>query len=252
MLKLFFLVPYNIFIWLYVVIIFTIARWGGYVLALFYKDREKGFLTITYPLLKFWFILLNIKVNVKGIEHVPKNKPVIVASNHQSYLDTVIFQCYFPKVVNFFAKKELIRTPLLGKIMLNQGHFIVDRKNPKKALKQMKHVRKSIEKGKTILIFPEGTRTLTGKINRFKRGLFHIAAQTGVDILPCYLNGTYQTYNKHSFLFHPGKTITLTICPAVKTTKATEKSLEKESALNALNETFDALLTCEKNEFNTT
>lgn len=250
MLKLFFLIPYNVIIYTYTLLIFFISAYFGWIVALFYKDKKWGHIKTTFPLLKGLFLLLGLKITVKGLDNIPKKATFIIASNHQSHFDTTLLQCHIPRRFNFLSKKELTKVPILGRIMKNQGQVPIDRNNAKVAMQQMDTLKQQVMNGDNLLIFPEGTRTKDGHIAPFKRGSFQLASQTQTMIIPCYLNGTFDLLNKNQFLCRPFKNITITFLPPISVPETQSKKEEKELSVHLMKQTQDALLRCEKNEFN--
>ena len=85
------------------------------------------------------------------------------------------------------------------------GHIFVDRTNKKKALKSITKAAKKISEGKSVVLFAEGTRSKTGKVESFKKGAFHLALQAGVDIVPVSIKGTYEVWKSGTNTITPGK-----------------------------------------------
>ena len=86
-----------------------------------------------------------------------------------------------------------------------QGHFLINRHDVRDAIKTLDHVRLEILKGKSLLIFPEGTRSDHGEISEFKRGAFNLAVETGTQIVPVCVDGTTLINPKHTLFLRPGK-----------------------------------------------
>ncbi|MDD3655549.1 MAG: lysophospholipid acyltransferase family protein [Atribacterota bacterium] len=122
--------------------------------------------------------------------------PYILAANHVSYLDPFILGIAVKKPIYFIAKKEVFDIPILGFILKRIGVIPVDRKNINPA-----SIRKSIallKKDQILGIFPEGTRSLDGRLLEFNSGLIKIALQTNVPIIPVGLSGTFEIYPPHA------------------------------------------------------
>lgn len=227
--------PLTAFIWLYTIVVFTlhrmIAPWAS---RLFYKDRHWGVIDTSVPFLKGGFHLMGARLSCEGLENIPKAGPFVLVSNHQSLIDIVIFLILMPRRFSFMAKKELLKVPLLGWEIPNMGHWVIDRHDHHVAMKQMEGVRKGVEAGIPLLVFPEGTRSLDDTVQEFKRGPFMIAAQTGVPVIPCRIEGAWRVLNKKSLLIWPGK-IKLTVYPPVQVRPCDgKKPLEKAEAIRVL------------------
>ncbi|MBL1231861.1 MAG: lysophospholipid acyltransferase family protein [Vicingaceae bacterium] len=149
--------------------------------------------------------IAGIDISVSGKENVPTDKPVIFVSNHFSHLDIGCLCYSLPKNLHFIGKKELIWTPVVGWYMWVAGHIFVDRTNKKKALKSITKAAKKISEGKSVVLFAEGTRSKTGKVESFKKGAFHLALQAGVDIVPVSIKGTYEVWKSGTNTITPGK-----------------------------------------------
>jgi 1-acyl-sn-glycerol-3-phosphate acyltransferase len=105
----------------------------------------------------------------------------------------------------FVAKKEVANVPLFGRAVRACGHIYIDRHDHQKALASMDVVRERLEKERpTVIMFPEGTRSPTGELQRFKKGAFVLALQTGAAIVPTAILGSRGVMRKHSLLIHAG------------------------------------------------
>jgi 1-acyl-sn-glycerol-3-phosphate acyltransferase len=230
-----YLIPYTIYAWAYVIFAmighFAIAN----VVALFYKDKEWGRICAAIPFLKFGLFATGIPLKVTGKENIPKEGNFIIIANHQSHLDIVMLLASIPRKIAFIAKKELLKVPILGFDLKQQGHVMIDRQNARVAIKQMDVLKKTMEeKGKSLLIFAEGTRSPDGKVKDFKKGAFQIAVQTGTTVVPCYVNGTANILSKKSFMMKPGK-VDLVIGEPI----SIEKSINKEDERKKISELMD-------------
>jgi 1-acyl-sn-glycerol-3-phosphate acyltransferase len=148
---------------------------------------------------KMWapgmLFIYGAKINTTGLAHIDRKKTYIYVANHQSFLDIPVL--FYALQVNFYfvAKKELKKIPFLGWYMSAVGMIFIDRENRKKAVLSLKNASKLIEGGKNVITFPEGTRSISGEIGVFKKGTFHLAASTNVDLLPVRLENTGKIWN---------------------------------------------------------
>ncbi len=149
--------------------------------------------------------LASIRVEVVGKEHVLMDKPQIFMANHQSDIDILIVLAHIPGQFRWIAKKELFKIPIFGKAMKNAGYIEIDRQHHEKALKSLDEAAGKIREGKSVVTFPEGTRSKDGTIRPFKQGMFHLAIQAGVPIIPISIIGAHEIMPKRSLAVRPGK-----------------------------------------------
>ncbi len=149
--------------------------------------------------MRFWaktsFLLIGKKLSVRGIENIDTCKNYILLANHSSLFDIMAIIAFYPQV-SWFGRERLLNIPVFGRVLKMIGYVPMksaDIKNTKKMMEQL--IQKT--EGCTVAVFPEGTRTLTGKLGRFRRGFIHIQRASGLDILPVTLNGLYLLKPKH-------------------------------------------------------
>jgi 1-acyl-sn-glycerol-3-phosphate acyltransferase len=136
------------------------------------------------------FLFWPIKIN--GKEYFNKKGPLIFAANHVSYLDPIALGVANKRQIHFIAKKEIFEVPILGIIVKYFGAIPVDRKRAN--LISIKKSLSILKEGKILGIFPEGTRSLNGKLMALNAGLIKIAFKSNVPIIPIGINGTYDIY----------------------------------------------------------
>jgi 1-acyl-sn-glycerol-3-phosphate acyltransferase len=175
-------------------------------------------------------------VVAQGLEHIPSQGPYIIASNHQSIADIPILNAVVPPGFAFYAKKELTYVPIIGWNLKMMGCFLIDRKRPRIALKDLDESRKKVALGRALLIFPEGTRSVDGQLAPFKRGAFSVAVQTGVPVIPCVIDGSYKIINKKSLWALPGK-VSVTFGAPISVDKV-GKDGEKKASIALMNKTY--------------
>ncbi|MBP1550408.1 MAG: 1-acyl-sn-glycerol-3-phosphate acyltransferase [Oscillospiraceae bacterium] len=120
---------------------------------------------------------------IEGIENIPQDRPLVMASNHRSYADPVILTMPMKRPVTYMAKEELFKNKLFGWFIKKLGAFPV-----KRGAGDMQVIDDSIailNSGRNLVIFPEGTRSKDGKVGKGKTGVALIAAKSGADVLPC-------------------------------------------------------------------
>ncbi len=132
---------------------------------------------------------LGFRLSVKGREHVPKSAAFIAASNHTAYFDPVIVACALKREICFLARAELFEQFFVKDLIKMLNAFPIRRGE-----RDISSIKTCIailrEKGMPLLMFPEGTRSTTGRFGEPRRGIAFIAAQTRVPILPVYIENS--------------------------------------------------------------
>ncbi|MFH1277801.1 MAG: lysophospholipid acyltransferase family protein [Candidatus Eisenbacteria bacterium] len=127
-------------------------------------------------------------LRVEGLEKIPRQGGMILAVNHASYADPMVAAAGSPRELRFFAKRELFRNPFFGGLIRACGAFPVDRGSVGRETLQT--VQEILTGGGALLVFPEGTRSLDGKIRDARPGIGMMAARANVPVVPTYLRGT--------------------------------------------------------------
>ncbi len=146
-----------------------------------------------------FFVLLGNRVTSSGLENIDISKTYVFTANHESHLDTQAIFLHYPKYLFFIAKKELKNVPVVGWVIWAMGMIFVDRKNPERAKESLSKAADMIRGGKNIISFPEGTRNKDGQLGRFKKGLFALALQAEVDVIPVTVLGAREAMPSGSF-----------------------------------------------------
>ncbi|MEO8166685.1 MAG: lysophospholipid acyltransferase family protein [bacterium] len=143
-------------------------------------------------------------VSVRGFEHVQAGKGYVYVSNHASMFDIPAVIAVIPDQIRLVYKKELEKIPIFGWGLKYGSYIGIDRGRGAEAQKSLDEAVKKIQNGESVLLFAEGTRTLDGRLQPFKRGAFHIAVRAGVPVVPLTINGSYAILPKHSISINPG------------------------------------------------
>ena len=165
---------------------------------------------------KLLLLICNAKVEVIGKENFPPKSPHVLMANHQSDFDILIALACLPGQFRWLAKKELFNIPIFGAAMRSAGYIAIDRQNHEKALQSLDEAALRIRNGKSVMTFPEDTRSHDGEIKSFKQGAFYLAIKSGVPVIPITIIGSGQIMPKRSLRVRPGK-IKLIIDRPVKT-----------------------------------
>jgi len=140
------------------------------------------------------WLLLKIfwRMEIRGIENLPESGGFIIASNHVSYLDPAVLVASLNRKIYFITKKEVFKNIFVSFILKNLNAFSVDRENVD--MLAFKKAINILREEKVLGIFPEGTRSSNGELQKLKLGAIKIAMKTGVPILPVGIIGTHKIY----------------------------------------------------------
>jgi len=122
----------------------------------------------------------------------------------------LIVLAYVPSQFRWIVKKELFNIPIFGAGMKKAGYIEIDRQHHERAMVSIEKAAQKIREGKSVMSFPEGTRSRDGNIGPFKQGMFHLAIQSGVPIVPISIIGAKEIMPKRSLHIKPGQ-VTLVI-----------------------------------------
>ncbi len=169
--------------------------------------------------------ILGIRLDINGIDKIEREKPYIFMSNHLSFLDGPLLFLIIPQSIRVILKKEIFRIPVIGMGMRRIDFVPVDRKGIRGGKQSIdRAVRLIREKKYSFLIFPEGTRSLDGQLQSFRRGGFFLALNSQVPIVPISIQGTFELMPKGSFFVRKG-TIRVMFHSSVSVEKHDVKSL---------------------------
>lgn len=159
-------------------------------------------------------------IHVKGHENIPK-EAVLFVSNHQGNFDTAIFLSYVNKNKGYIAKKEMLKFPFIGVWMQELRCVAMDRGDLKQSLQAILEGIKILKDGYSLVIFPEGTRSLDGKMKPFKAGSFKLATKSGVPIVPVTIDGSHKMLKSGTLKINP-TTVYVTIHPPLEVKNLTK------------------------------
>lgn len=161
-----------------------------------------------YPMVRILariqLLIMGVRVRITGIEHIDKKHSYIVMGNHESLFDIFALPTALPMHGVGVEAAHHFEFPLWGYLTRKWGNIPIPRKKRDLAIQALHRARGVIRSGTSIIILPEGHRTLDGKIRAFKKGPFYLAKESGADILPFAFTGLYEFKSKNSWLLRPG------------------------------------------------
>ncbi|HLL71653.1 MAG TPA: lysophospholipid acyltransferase family protein [Pyrinomonadaceae bacterium] len=163
-----------------------------------------------------WLRLSGMRISVRGLELLDPKETYIFIANHRSYLDTATLFAYLGRRIGLFAKKELLKVPILGFGMGFVNIMAIDRSNRERALETVRAATERIRSGISFGVFAEGTRARPGELLPFKKGAFYMALETGVKVVPVAIKNTDVLMGKGTGTARAG-TIEMIILPPVET-----------------------------------
>jgi 1-acyl-sn-glycerol-3-phosphate acyltransferase len=214
----FFLIPA---IGLYTVILGSVSLLSTFV------DR-RGYFAHRCARAWSWLILgtTGVTVAVRG-EAPPAERSAVFASNHQSIYDIPILFWTVPHQLRIISKASLATFPFLGWHLQRAGHLLIDRDNPGAGV--LKKMQRMVSQQASLIIFPEGTRSRDGRVGRFKGGVFLLAIDSGLPVVPVSVSGSRHVMLKGQLMTCPGHVV-VTMHPPIETTGMTRADARQLAA----------------------
>ena len=171
--------------------------------------------------------IAGIHLNTKGIDKVDWSRSYIIMSNHESLIDIFVYMAKLPMWFRWVAKKILFEVPVLGWSMYMRKDISIDRRNRETSIASYNKAAKSLQDGgRSIMIFPKGTRGETEEIGPFKKGPFMLAIQSQCPILPIVIHGTGQVLKRGSLIVNPCN-VEMRVGQPIETKGLTEKGRDE-------------------------
>ena len=185
--------------------------------------------------------LAGTRVTLHGVEHLPPG-PVIFMSNHQSGFDIPTLLATLPRETCWIVKKELFDIPIFGASMKHGGYIPLNRSDAHQALKSMEKAAEAIRSGKSVVIFPEGTRSKDFRLLPFKRGGFMLARRAGVPVVPVTINGSGKVAPVGALRLHGGRISVILhppVMPAAMALRGEGETLLMEKVRDAIHSVLE-------------
>jgi 1-acyl-sn-glycerol-3-phosphate acyltransferase len=147
--------------------------------------------------------IMGIRLTVSGLAGLDRTRTYLIMGNHQSLFDLFVIPAAIPLTYVAVEAAYHFSIPLWGRLVTRWGCIPIHRNNLEKAKQSLEIARQRLREGTSIIILPEGHRTLTGEMGEFKKGPFHLACQAGADILPFAISGLFDYHPKGTFRLNP-------------------------------------------------
>lgn len=209
---------YQIYVWLFLAPVGLLATfitgWLVVLVAVVWSPRAASrYVAANWGRLLGWLTLM--LVTVEGKENADPNRTYVVVLNHQSQYDIFLVYGWLKLDLKWVIKEELRKVPGVGPGCEKAGHIFVDRSNPEKARQAVTEALDRVGGGVGILFFAEGSRSVDGKLNAFKKGAFRTAVSQQLPILPITIDGTRNIQRPRSWTIRPGR-VRMVIHPAIE------------------------------------
>jgi 1-acyl-sn-glycerol-3-phosphate acyltransferase len=178
-----------------------------------------------------------IPVTVKGLEHLDVGQSYVYAANHRSNFDIFVLYHALPGKFSWLGKKSLFRVPIFGQAIARLGSIPIDRSNLQEAVRSLERAAEQVRWGRSLIVFPEGTRSTTQELLPFKKGVFIMAMKSGQPIVPVTVNGTGAVQPRGAMMMRPGP-VEVIISPPIPTRGRNQRQLMAE-VRQAITASFD-------------
>jgi 1-acyl-sn-glycerol-3-phosphate acyltransferase len=189
------------------IILLTVCFGLPAILAAYLPPRGDWFLRFARGWARSVLRVSGISVDVRHAERLASGRSVILAANHESFADIVVLLACLPLPVRFLAKRSIFRVPVLGWSIAAAGFIPVDRGDPSRGAATLDAALRRLRNGRSVVIFPEETRTRTGELQPFKKGAALLALRSGLPLLPVGLAGTRRILPPDSLVMSPGRAV---------------------------------------------
>ena len=190
-----------------------------------------------------WFIIriLFLPVKIEGREHLDPKQSYVFVSNHQGAFDIFLIYGFLGRNFKWMMKKAIRKIPLIGLACEKAHHIFVDKSGASKIKKTYDTARETLQEGMSVVVFPEGARSFTGHMGKFRRGAFMLADELQLPVSPLTINGSFdvmpRTKDWHFPVWHQ---LSLTIHEPIFP-KGKGAEFEKETMNDAYNSVMSGL-----------
>jgi 1-acyl-sn-glycerol-3-phosphate acyltransferase len=195
---------------LYYLTVFSIAVFicaTLYFIFLLFYPREGLWRVWVRPCAWLCLRLAGQKIVIKGNIPDLRSGPYLYLINHQSFFDAFLLGWVMPNRITALGAANYFKWPIWGWMLKLHGFIPVERGNHEQAISSIKFAEWLVGRGNSVVIFPEGERSLTGNVGEFKKGAFHLAKNAQATIIPCVIDGAYQSWRRSELWVNPGTII---------------------------------------------
>lgn len=204
-------------------------------LATFWFDRNRRLTHYFASAWSYHYMMVNPnwKVHFEGVEQIDSSKTYVIVANHQSLIDILVLYGLF-KPFKWVSKESIFKVPFIGwNMIINQ--YVTIRRGDIKSIKEMiQSCRDWLNRGASILIFPEGTRSEDGEIHDFRDGSFRLAAECNVPVVPVVIDGTFPILPKHAKLINYHAVVRIKVLPPIAPQDFDNKAAALRNHVHAL------------------
>jgi len=206
--------PYKWFVFYPMLVLTTfICASSAVLISVLTTPKIAGICGVWWARLNSFFTPMRVRIN--GKENIDNDRSYVIISNHQSQYDIFVLYGWLGMDFRWVMKQELRKVPGIGISCEKIGHIFIDRSNRKEAIRSLNEAKGKIRAGTSVLFFPEGTRSRSGALLRFKKGAFRFAIDLQLPILPVTITGTKNILPTNTRQLFPG-TSRMTIHPAIE------------------------------------
>ena len=185
----------------------TVAFGTPAIFAALVPPRGDWFLRFARGWARTLLAIAGVRVEVRAAGSLPRDRSFVVAANHESFCDVLVILAHLPMQVRFLAKRSVFRVPILGWSIAAAGFIPVDREERSRSAAAVEAALHRLRGGRSVVVFPEETRSPSGELLPFKKGAAHLALKSGLPILPLGLAGSFRVLPKGTLVITPGPVV---------------------------------------------
>ncbi len=182
-----------------------------------------------------------VTVDVRGADQTFDAPAYLVMANHTSHFDVITLFGRLPINMRPVAKRELGYIPIFGWVLVIGAAIMIDRGDREKAIASIERAGRAIRGGRSVLMFPEGTRTPPGELGALKKGPFHLALSAKVPVLPIGIHGTGSVLLPGDWRIHPGRVV-MVVGKPIDTSPLTDSDESREALMQDVRRDLEALM----------
>jgi 1-acyl-sn-glycerol-3-phosphate acyltransferase len=191
----------SVYLWIVGILYFVIFLLFALIVSILFPPHKYD--PWIKSILRYFFKFLWVRVEVEGLDRLNSHKMYLFMANHVSLFDIPLLGGYVPGFVRGVEARRQHQWFLYGWVMGRLGNIPIDRENIHGSIRTIRHTIKIMQNGMSMIVLPEGHRTLDGNLRPFKKLPFYLAKEVGCEIAPIGLSGLYSLKRKGSWIIHP-------------------------------------------------